>query len=65
MMDPAAKSVECYLCRKPLTGIPAEESYCFGCHQNVCEGCSTNFDLPFGGHDVSDHQGSDEDGESE
>ncbi len=43
----------CTFCEKEVDA----NAFCYGCRENVCKGCNTGgFDLPFGGHDVEDHQ---------
>lgn len=33
----------------------AGDMFCHGCKQYVCEECSVNYNLPFGGHEPEDH----------
>lgn len=35
---------------------PGDENWCWGCQFYICEGCYRNYDMPFGGHDVTEHQ---------
>lgn len=40
-----------------------DDDWCSGCHFYVCDACSKNLDLPFGGHDIMDHKEGGEEGE--
>ena len=44
----------CALCHSKVDD--PEEHFCFGCKCVVCEDCCTNFDMPFGLHEVDVHK---------
>lgn len=55
--DPKFTSeTECYL-KEQRTGkhVVTKDDWCSGCKQWICDACSINFSLPFGGHDPMDH----------
>jgi hypothetical protein len=60
--DQPPKIPICYFCEK----VTDEEHYCYGCKHYVCEDCDERgMDLPFGEHDVEDHQSTEEDRDEE
>ncbi len=52
----------CALCE--TTDMP-DDLYCYGCKCYVCNTCSINDNIPFGGHDVIEHELSEEDDEED
>ena len=48
------KEPSCYFCGKKLNSEEAEDAYCHGCGEHVCEDCEKNHML-MGEHDVSEH----------
>lgn len=49
----AQKLAPCHFCKK---NVDREEHTCHGCNHVVCEECGTNWNMPFGGHEVDVHQ---------
>ena len=48
---------KCYFCGKEVS----DEFYCYGCEHYVCSVCDeVGVDIPWGGHDVNDHEVDDE-----
>lgn len=47
----------CALCMDVIFDTPAKanDAWCSGCSHYVCDECSVNYELPFGGHRVKDH----------
>ena len=52
MTEEKAEPGNCHFCGKG----ESEEGYCWGCKKHICEDCSINWDMPWGGHDVEVHQ---------
>ena len=42
---------KCYHCKESCN----EDQFCHGCKQYICEDCSKNYEMPWGGHDPDLH----------
>ncbi len=52
-LEQCVEEKRCALCELPDQD---DEIFCYGCRSYVCNACSVNDNIAFGGHDVIEHE---------